>query len=147
MIKRQVVLIVSISGIFGIILGVLGMSLVWLQFEDTIPRLGALARTEANIVKNIALLEHLRSGRYADATNQVEAWLDNDLAGAGEYAHDGSEFSLTTLRAMESERKARLLSGYEPDNARVSAKVQAAFRLVPPSESDARIISPLSDAR
>ncbi|HEY5994844.1 MAG TPA: hypothetical protein VIU46_09645 [Gallionellaceae bacterium] len=149
MIKRQVILIISFSGIFGIILGVLGVSLVWLQTNATFPKADSVARTEASIVKNIALLEHLRSGRYQDATRQVEAWLDNDLVGAGEYVRAGGEFSVSTVRAIESERKARQASGYEPENERINAAVQATFRQVagPETETHARSSLPLSNIR
>lgn len=135
MIQRQFILVGSISAIIGIMMGVLLSSWTWLGTSATFARTGALARTEAGIAAKVELLEHIRSGRYSDATQQLEAWLDHDLAGAGELASDGVALSARTLQAVGIERKARGLSGYEPTDATVSAKVQKVFRLLPESDS------------
>ncbi len=131
MIKKHVVMITSFSAIFGIIMGVSVVSLAWMQSTANFPKLGTVAKTETGIVTKVELLEKLRSGHYNDAATQLEAWLDNDLIGAGELAREGAELNVSTLQAMETERKARGVSGYEPANASVNAAVQEAFRLVP----------------
>ena len=133
--KSQVQLTASISVIFGIMMGVLGTAMVWMQTTSDFTRTGAAAKAEANIVTKVELLEHLRSGRYQDATKQLEAMLDKDLTRAAESARDGIELSSDTLRALETERKARGISGYEPVSASDGAAVQEAFRLVPQSET------------
>jgi hypothetical protein len=125
------VLIGSISAIFGIMMGVLGTAVVLIQTNTNFARVGNVAKAEAGIVTKEVLLEHLRSGRYKDATMQLETSLDKDLAGATELARDGFDFSRNTLKAIDTERKARGMSGYEPSNATVSAAVQEMFRLVP----------------
>lgn len=136
--KSPMVLLASISVIFGIMLGVLGTAWVLMQTTAEFARNGALANTEAGIVTKEVLLEHLRSGRYKDATRQIETSLDNDLAGAMVFARDGVEFSQNTLKAIEMERKARGLSGYEPHNATVTVEVEEMLRLAPRPELSAR---------
>ncbi len=128
--RNQVVTIASIAGIFGIMMGILLTSWVWLSTDADFGRIGALAKTEAGIVAKVKLLEHLRSGRYRDATSQLESWLDYDLAGAGEFARDGAAIDPDTVSAMETERQARGASGYVPNDENVSAAVQEAFQLV-----------------
>lgn len=134
MIKSHAILIATISGIFGLIMGIFVTALVSVQSNIMFTKLGPVAKTEAAIETKVELLEHLRSGRYNNATRQVEEWLDNDLIGAGTFARDGIEFSASTLKAVEKERKARGISGYEPANASVSAAVQEAFRRVSQTE-------------
>ncbi len=129
MIKREVLTVASISGILGIMMGMLGTSWVWLQSNAGFARLGAVAKTETGIETKVALLEQIRSGRYTDATRQLEVLLDTDLVGVAEFTRDGMELSLSTLRALQTELNARRVSGYQPDNATVSANVQEAFRL------------------
>lgn len=141
MIKREVILVASISGIFGIMMGVLVASWAWLQSNSLFARVGAVAKTEAAIATKVELLEHLRSGRYKDATSQLEALLDGDLVGAGAFARDGVEFTPDTRKAIAVERRARAVSGYEPANATVSAAVQETFRLLPQDDIEARITS------
>ena len=135
--KSPMVLLASISVIFGIMMGVLGTAWVLMQTTAEFARNGAVANTEAGIVTKEVLLEHLRSGRYKDATRQIETSLDNDLAGAMIFARDGVEFSQNTLKAIEIERKARGISGYEPHNATVTVAVEEMFRLVPRPELSA----------
>lgn len=132
------VLIASISVIFGIMIGVLGTAGVLIQTNTAFARVGNIAKAEAGIVTKEILLEHLRSGQYKDATIRLEMSLDKDLAGATEFARDGIEFSRNTLKAIETERKARGMSGYEPRNATVNAAVQEMFRLTPRPEFAAR---------
>lgn len=138
MIRRDVIMIASISGILGIMMGILGASWVWLQSSATFARTGAVAKTEAGIAAKVELLESLRSGRYNDAARQIERSLDNDLIGAGEFARDGVELSSGTLKAIEVERNARRISGYEPTRSGVSAAVQDAIHSAPHSETGAR---------
>lgn len=138
MIKRQVLLIASISGIFGIMMGVLGTAWVWMQTTVEFSRIGAVAKTEANIVTKVDLLEDLRSGRYNDAAMQLEVSLDKDLIRAAESARDGGEFGTDTLNALAAESRARRISGYAPVNANAGAAVQEAFRLAPQTEPGAR---------
>ncbi len=129
--KNNIITIASFSAIFGLILGVCGVSIVWMQANFNFSRSGSEAKTETGIVSKVELLQKLRSGRYGDATRQVEASLDNDLVSAGELARSGEALSASMLNAIETERSARAVSGYEPSNARVSAAVQEAFRLLP----------------
>jgi hypothetical protein len=138
MIKSQVQLTASISVIFGILMGVLGTALVLMQTTSEFARSGAAARTEENIITKVELLEHLRSGRYIVATKQLEALLDKDLAGAAESAREGVVLSSNTLKALEIERKARGISGYEPVNSTVGDAVQEAFRQIPRPEISAQ---------
>ncbi len=129
--KNNIFMIASFSATFGLILGVCGMSLIWMQTTFSFSRIGSEAKTETGIVSKVELLQMLRSGHYGDATRQIEAALDNDLVSAGELARRGAELSPNMLNAIEAERMARATSGYEPSNARVSAAVQEAFRLLP----------------
>lgn len=133
MIKREVLTVASISGILGIMMGMLGTSWIWLQSNAGFARLGAVAKTETGIETKVALLEQIRSGRYNDATRQLEVLLDADLVGAAEFARDGVALSLTTLKALQTELKARRMSGYEPTSTTVSEEVHEAFQLVPTS--------------
>lgn len=128
--KRNVVLISFIAGIIGIITGMVGASSYWLGFGDQLAKVAMIAKTESAILSEVALLEQLRSGRYQDATAQLEAQLDADLIGAGALVRNGAELSENVQGALETERRARGMSGYEPENARVGASVQEAFRLV-----------------
>jgi len=134
MIKSQVLLTASISVIFGIMIGVLGEAWVWMQTTSEFTRLGAVAKSEANIETKVELLEHLRSGRYNDAAKMLEELLDKDLTRAAESARVGIQFSPDTLKALETERKARTISGYEPVNSTVGGEIQDVFRLVPKSK-------------
>jgi len=136
MIRNHVIMIASFSAIFGIIMGVSGMSIVWMQTTSNFSRIGFDARTEVGIVSKVELLEKLRSGHYTDATRQIEASLDNDLVNAGDLARSGAALSPSMLKAVEREREARAASGYEPSNATVNAAVQETFRLMP--HADAR---------
>ncbi len=130
MIKRHVMIIISVSSIIGIITGMATASAYWLQFGDVFAKMAAAARTEAAILNKVALLEHLRSGRVKDATTQLESQLDSDLIGAGSLARNGVELSVNLQRAVETERRARGVTGYEPSNPRLSEQVEEAFRLV-----------------
>jgi hypothetical protein len=144
MIKRHAMVIASVSGIFGLMMGVLGTEWGWLQSTAEVAKLGAVAKTEGGIVAKVELLQRIRAARYDDATRLLEVWLDNDLAGAGELARDGAEFSSDTVSAVETERMARRMSGYEPANVTLSVEVQQAFRLLSHAESTARPISLVS---
>ncbi len=121
-------------------MGMLGTSWIWLQSNAGFARLGAVAKTETGIETKVALLEQLRSGRYNDATRQLEVLLDADLVGAASFARDGVELSWTTLKALQTEVKARRVSGYEPTNSTVSADVQEAFRLAPQGDTRMRVV-------
>jgi len=134
MIKSHVQLTASVSVIFGIMMGVIGTAMVMMQTTFDFNKAGAAARTENNIVTKVELLEQLRSGRYNQATKQLEALLDKDLTGAVESARGGIELTSDTLRALEKERKARQISGYEPPDSTDGAAAQEAFRLVPRPE-------------
>jgi hypothetical protein len=133
MIKSQVLLTASISVIFGIMIGVLGEAWVWMQTTSEFTRLGSVAKSEANIETKVELLEHLRSGRYNDAAKLLEELLDKDLTRAAESARVGIIFSSDTLKALDTERRARKISGYEPVNSTVGVAIQDVFRLVPQS--------------
>jgi hypothetical protein len=141
---NHVITIISCSGILGILIGVSGMSLAWMQTTVTMPRLGSEVRTEVNIVTKVDLLNKLRAGRYADATMQMEGWLDGDLVKAAELVQSGGELSQSTLRAVEAERVARAVSGYESGNASVNAAVRQALAVVP--RTDPATPVPLDEA-
>lgn len=115
-------------------IGVLGEAWVWMQTTSEFTRLGAVAKSEANIETKVELLEHLRSGRYNDAAKMLEELLDKDLTRAAESASVGIKFSSDTLKAIATERKARKISGYEPANSTVGVAIQNVFRLAPQSE-------------
>jgi hypothetical protein len=134
MIKNRILLTASVSVIFGIMIGVLGTAWVWMQTTTEFAKVGALAKTEADIITKVDLLEHLRSGQYNDATKQLEALLDMDLIGAAEFAREGIEFGSDTLKALETERTARKISGYEPVSSTVGVGVHDVFSLVPQSK-------------
>lgn len=136
--KRHVVMIASLSGIFGIMMGVLVASWAWLNSGAAFASSGAIARAEAGIAKKMELLGQLRSGRYADATRQVQAWLDADVARAAEYTGDGAELSAATLRAVEAERRTRGAPGFEPANASGGGAPSETYGLSPSSEMAAR---------
>ncbi len=142
MTRHGVLLIMSVSGIVGVITGMVCASAYWLEFGDRFARVAAVAKTEAAIVAKVALLEHLRAGHYKDATMQLEDQLDTDLVGAGSLARNGVAFSSNAQSAMERERHARELTGYAPVNASVSAGVQEAFRLVARWEPDDIVTPP-----
>jgi len=61
----------------------------------------------------------------------LETLRDGDLIGAGARARDGAQFNSNARRAVELERRARLVSGYQSPNPTVRAAVQEAFRLIP----------------
>ncbi len=139
MTKNNIFMIASFSAIFGLIMGVCGVSLVWMQANFDFSRSGSEAKTETGIVSKVELLQMLRTGRYGDATQQIEASLDNDLISAGELARSGAVLSPSMLNAIETERMARAASGYVPANARLNAAVQEAFRLLPRANSRPRV--------
>jgi len=129
MTKRYAAVIASVSGILGMMMGVLLASFAWLQSTGTFASTGALHKTEAAIASKVELLERMRAGRYGEATRELEAWLDHDLVGAYELARDGAQLSSDTLRAIATERSARGISGYQPENASVGAAVREALRM------------------
>ncbi len=133
MAKNQAVLIAAVFGIVGLIVGMFGTSWFWLKSNATFAKSAAVARAETGIMTKVALLEHLRSAHYAAAVVELEALLDTDLAGAGALARGGAEFSSNAVKAVEAERKARGVSGYEPSNEAVNTAVHDAFLLVPQS--------------
>ncbi len=134
MIKRQVLLTASLSVILGIMMGILGTAWVWIQTDTAFAQSGATARIESNIVSKVALLEHLRAGRYADAAGQIEAALDKDLMHAADSVREGVSLSADTLSALQTERTARGLSGYEPNSESVGAAVQEVFHVLPQAD-------------
>jgi hypothetical protein len=125
--KRWIVLIALVS----LVVGVVGASWFWLNFNAQFTNYGFVVRTEADIVTKVAVLEHIRAGRIADATNLLETLLDGDLIGAGALARDGAKFNANTRRAAALEYQARAKSGYAPTDEGVRSAVQEAFRLLP----------------
>jgi hypothetical protein len=124
--KRWIVLIALVS----FIVGVVGASWFWLNFNAQFTNYGFVVRTEADIVTNVAVLEDIRAGRIADATNLLETLLDSDFIGAGALARQGTKFSASTRRAAGLEYQARAKSGYAPTNEDARSAVQEAFRLL-----------------
>lgn len=130
--KRWVALIAIIS----LAVGGAGASWFWLHFNAQFLNHSYLMRTEADIVTKVAVLERIRAGRVADATNLLETLLDGDLIGAAALARAGSKFTPNTGRAVAMEMKARAISGYAPTEENVRGAVQDAFRLIPGSSKE-----------
>jgi len=124
--KRWAALIALVS----LVVGVAGASWFWLNFNAQFTNHGLAARTEADIVTKVAVLEHIRGGRIKDATNILETLIDGDLMTAGAIAQDGTKFNANTRRAIGLEYQARVASGYEPTDQNVRNAVQEAFSLL-----------------
>lgn len=131
--KRGAVLIALVS----LVVGVAGASWFWLNFNAQFTNHGLAARTEADIVTKVAVMEHIRGGRIKDATNLLEILLDGDFITAGALAKNGTKFNANTRRAVELEYQARAASGYEPTAQNVRNAVQEAFRLLPATADSA----------
>ena len=129
--KRRVILIACISAFVGIVVGAVCASQYWLNFNTGFMTSGLVLRTQADIIAKVAVLEHIRAGRLEEGTVLLETLLDGDLIGAGALARDGAQFNSNARRAVELERRARLVSGYQSPNPTVRAAVQEAFRLIP----------------
>jgi hypothetical protein len=131
--KRWTALIALVS----LVVGIAGASWFWMNFNAQFTNHGLVVRTEADIVTKVAVLEHIRAGRIADATNLLETLLDGDLIGAGALARDGAKFKANTHRAVGLEYQARVASGYKPADQNVRNAVQEAFRLLPAASNSA----------
>jgi hypothetical protein len=130
--KRWTILLALVS----LVIGVAGASWFWLNFNAQFTNYGFVARTEADIVTKVAVLERIRAGKVAEATHLLETLLDGDLIGAGALAREGTKFNANTRHAVELEIKARAASGYVPSNDNVRKAVQDTFRLMPTSSDD-----------
>jgi hypothetical protein len=127
---------VALIALAFLIVGIAGTSWFWLYFYGQFMNHSYLTKTEADIVTRVAVLEHIRSGRTAEATSLMETLLDGDLIGAAALAGRGSKFSPNTSRAVALEIKARAISGYVPADENVRGAVQDAFRLIAASSAE-----------
>ena len=128
---RATFLIAIAAATLGLVLGLVGASWYWLNFNSGFMTSSLVSRTQADLVTKELVLERLRAGRAEDATKLLETFLDGDLIGAGALARDGHKFNANARRAVVRELEARRLSVYEPSDPNVRAAVQEAFRLVP----------------
>lgn len=131
--KRWSALIALVS----LVVGVVGASRYWLNFNAQFTNHGLVVKTEADIVTKVSVLEHIRAGRIKDATKLLETLLDADLITAGALAQNGTKFNANTRRAVGLEYHARVASGYEPGDQNVRNTVQEAFRLLPATTDNA----------
>jgi hypothetical protein len=132
----RVTIIAALSALAGVAIGAFGASWYWTDFYARFMTYGLVARTEADIVSRVSVLEHMRAGRTEHATNLLEVLLDGDLIGAGALARDRHEFSANTRRAVALERRARQASGYEPADPNVRTAVHEALHLLSPSSGE-----------
>lgn len=140
--KRWVVLIALAS----LSIGVAAASWFWIHFNAQFMSHGTRLKIEADLVTRVAVLEHLRSGRVAEATRLLEILLDGDLIAAMAFARDGATFSPNAGRAVALEAKARAESSYAPADENVRAAVQDALRLIPASTKASAVPSTVSPA-
>ena len=126
--KKRWVLLIALG---SLALGAVGATWFWQSFYSQFINTAFVARTEAEIITKVGVLEHIRAGQIADATTLLETHLDGDLIGAGALARDGTRFNANTGRAVALEAKARAVSGYRPTDDNVHNAIQEAFHLVP----------------
>jgi hypothetical protein len=126
--KKHWVVLIALG---SLALGVGGATWFWKSFYSQFINFAFVARTEADIITKVGVLERIRAGQIADATALLETQLDGDLMGAGALARDGTRFNANAGRAVALEAKARAVSGYRPTDDNVHNAVQEAFRLVP----------------
>ncbi len=124
------VVIAAIAAFAGLVVGMLGASWYWLEFNARFDTYRLATRTQADIVGRVAALERLRAGRSEDATKTLETLLDGDLLEARVLARAGHKFDENARRALEIELQARKVSGYEPQDPDVRVAVREAFDLV-----------------
>ena len=116
--------------VISLVIGVVGASWYWLNFNAKFVNHGFVLRTQADIITKVAVLERIRAGKVAEATSLQETLLDGDLISAGALARDGTKFSENTRHAAELEIKARAVSGYAPTDENVHNAVQEALHLL-----------------
>jgi hypothetical protein len=121
---------VAFIAVLSLALGVGCASWYWLYFYTQFKNYWLVARTQADIVTKVAVLEHIRAGRIPDATNLLETLLDGELISAAALALDGTKFTPNTGQAVALEMKARAVSGYAPIDEDVRGAIQDAFRLI-----------------
>lgn len=121
---------IAVVAFASLVVGLAGASLFWLNFNAEFTNHGFVVRTQADIITKVAVLEHIRAGRIAEATKLLETLLDGDLISAGALARDGTKLSENTRQAVDLEIKARAISGYAPNDERVRNSVQEALRLL-----------------
>jgi len=89
-----------------------------------------MLQTQTDIVTKVAVLEHLRSGQIEIGTKLLESLLDGDLLAAGALARSGRKFNKNMLVAVEKERLAREMSGYESPDATVASGAKDVLRTI-----------------
>jgi hypothetical protein len=128
--RRRVVLIASFSCLVGIAAGAVGASWYWERFYSEFIKYALAQRTQADIVTRVYVFQHIRAAEVQDATSNLENVLDSDFIAAAALARDGTKFNDNTRRAVEIERRSRIVSGYEPGTPGVKKAVQEAFHLL-----------------
>jgi|GEM_PF-3716640 len=88
---------------------------------------------QTDIVTKAAVLNHLRAGQTDSAAKLLEGLLDGDILAAGYLVRDGHTLNKNTIIAVEKERLAREVSGYESPNAAVAAEMKDAFQKISPT--------------
>ena len=119
---------IAVVAFASLVVGVVGASWFWLNFNAEFTNHGFVVRTQADIITKVAVLERIRAGKIAEATNFLETLLDGDLISAGALARDGTKFSENTRHAVDIEIKARAVSGYAPNDEGMRNSVQEALR-------------------
>jgi hypothetical protein len=127
--KYRFALFVAVSIVTGFVVGVIGASLFWLNFNGRFNMSNLSSRTQADIVTKVAVLERLRGDKYHEGVKMIETLLDGDLVTAGALVRNGYKLNSNAQRAIELECKARVVSGYEPADKTIRSSVQEAFRL------------------
>ncbi len=129
--RRTSIVVAAIAAFAGLVVGALGASWFWVDFNARFNSYYLVKATEAAIVVKVGVLEQFRAGRPEDAIKALEIWLDGDLAGVPALARvGGTTLGENARRAVEIEMRARRVSGYEPQHPIVHAAVQKAFTLV-----------------
>ena len=121
---------VALIALGSLTIGMGAASWFWLNFYSQFINSGLTNRLGADIVTKVVVLEHIRTGKIAEATTLLETLLDGDLISAAGLAREGAKFSPSTARALAREAKARSLSGYRPIRNDLHNAIQEAFCLV-----------------
>ena len=130
MTTRRTILISILTGLFGLVIGVAGASQYWIDFYSRFNIANMMLQTQTDIVTKVAVLEHLRSGQIEIGTKLLESLLDGDLLAAGALARSGRKFNKNMLVAVEKERLAREMSGYESPDATVASSAKDVLRTI-----------------
>ena len=103
------------AGVTGAVLG----AVATLSFIGRLMNESVLTSSRAGIVTKVSVLNSLREGKTAQATEQLEAQLDGDIIGLLPFI--GSPEATQAARAAATYRRS---SGYESSNPEVRAAVR-----------------------